>query len=364
MPTYAQWEYLSGGKEGRNLPLLKYIDARMYEHSIYARYVEQHNQMEAERLCCLIQLWYALRMYVKSYSKPGSTFNRNKRSAIRADGYRKVNLGAQGNHNRIDAIEALEELVSQELMVMTGTTRKDALKEKIKRAEVLGLTKHGAQVDSNRSKDNSRLLVKHLSIEERSAFRLLLEGGRVKMHPRGVEADPLEWINADTRTSKSNNCHKDLLDTMVQSMDQFTVGKDAFNTYMRQNYSTFGTEGYVMTHSRKMFMSNSHSGQNTDTDTAGFFHSSYTSGGDVVCSGSVRFNAGIPTLLTNLSGHYAPPAMNLDRVIRMFEMMSIPLNQLNIIAQTSKTTYAFFPSNNINQFRSAIQSGIHQRFMG
>ena len=47
MPSYAEWERLSGGRQARTLPLLKFIDKKMYEHSTYARFMQQFDRFQS-----------------------------------------------------------------------------------------------------------------------------------------------------------------------------------------------------------------------------------------------------------------------------------------------------------------------------
>lgn len=364
MPSYAEWDRLSGGADDNNIPLLQYINKRMYEHSIYARMVTQHGKMEAERLCCLIQIWYATRMYIKSYSKTG-TFSRNMRSAIRADGFRKISLGDQGHVTRIEVIEALSSLVAQELMLMTGTANQDELKTKIKEAEVLQLTTDGRKADNATAKDG-RLLRTYLSKNERSKYQVLLEGGVAKMHPRGPDADPLAWVAASTRGSNDNACYKDIGKLTLQSHNELDEESQGVWREFRTRILGWGLEGYVMTHSRKLFISNVHKGGDKAKDVDGFFHSAYTAGDGVVCSGSIAFENGKPVAITNLSGHYHPGPQQLDRVIRLFEMAGIPTSDLNILVNRDPERHHVYTSNGgrqIQQFRNDIRGSTHSRFM-
>jgi len=354
MPTYAEWERLSGGGQGRNLPLLKYIDKRMYEHSIYARYVQQFDRMDAERLACLVQLWNATRMYMKAYSRGASTFGRGMRNPTRADAFHRVNLGAGDSHNRSDAVEALQGLVTQELMALMGAPNEIVLKAKIKGSAVCELTGHGANCDFK----NGRQVATYLSRDERAEHRVIFERGVALMHPRDPTIAPLEWVAADTcdkehsMESFRNPCYLELSGLLTDALDfePFHVGNDLAAEYWREARPALkiGTEGYVMTHGRKLYMSAKHAGGE-------FFHSAYTAGAGVACSGSATFVAGVPTMLTNMSGHYQPSPEKLNSVVSLFEMAGLPMKQLNIAIVKPGNLFCFYRS--VADYRSSLGTG-------
>ena len=85
-----------------------------------------------------------------------------------------------------------------------------------------------------------------------------------------------------------------------------------------------------------------------------FFHSAYTAGGGVVCSGSALFADGLPKVLTNMSGHYKPLPDKLERVLRVFEMGGVPLNQLSILMVTPLDHGYFYGS--VDDFRRGMRT--------
>ena len=363
MPTFAEWEKLSGGRQGRELPLLKHIDKLMYEHSIYARFVQQHSQKEAERLSCVVQILYAAHMYIKAYSNQNSTFSSNRRNPIRADGYKKVGPNAQDGHSRIDAVEALEEIVLQELIAVTGAPSKEALKQYLKQSQVVELTGHGKKADSGGA-FGVDLRPTYLTKNESSKYRILLENGEAFMHPRDPQLNPLGWVLADTKDCpKDNPCSKEIYSMLasVEKNENIKVKDEVVNKTNRGlvvECRNAGIEGYVMTHSRKLYMSASH--VSGSASTAGFYHSAYTGGKSVVCSGSICFVKGKPILLTNFSGHYQPHPRQLVRVIELFEMAGVTTTDLSIFAQITDKDIRFFGRKNggrqIDDFRRAVNS--------
>jgi hypothetical protein len=354
LPTYAEWERLSGGSGGLNVPLLQYINKRMYELSIYTRYVQQFAKMESERLACLVQIWNATRMYEKANSGGPSTFGRGKRNPTSADARFRVSLGAGGSHDRGDAVDALRGLVAQELMTLMGAPSEAALKAMIKASVVCELTGDGRASDYT----DGKLVATHLSRDERAQHRVIFERGVALMHARDPSISPLEWVPADTcdqqhsMESFRNSCYIELSKLLTDALDfePFHVGNKDAAAYWRKvrpSYQ-FGTEGYVMTHGRKLYMSALHQGSE-------FYHSAYTSGAGVACSGSVTFVAGAPTLLTNASGHYKPTRDKLNRVISLFEMGGVPLDGLNIVVSEPRNLNYFYSS--VADYRRSLRSG-------
>jgi len=358
MPTFAEWERFSGGTKGRDLPLLKFIDKRMYEHSILTRQVAQFHAMKTERKACLIQLWNATRLYLKSAGGAG-TFSRGKRGLVRADAGRVVDLGAGGRHNRSDAIGALHGIAADELMVLMDATNEADLKVKIRASAVHGLDPLMRDtVDHNAS---GELVAAYLDRDERAQHRVVFENGKAWMHPRDPSKPPLGWAEANTcdwlppMAASRNPCSKELRQLLRQSAvgeeplhgDTSGAAGDYYNQARRVD--ELGIDGYVMSHGRKFYMSPDH--RNGE-----FFHSAYTAGESVVCSGSVTFKGGVPKILTNLSGHYKPTPDKIDRVINLFEMAGVPVNGLQILAVTPLKKHYFYAS--IADFRRALTSGL------
>ncbi len=128
----------------------------------------------------------------------------------------------------------------------------------------------------------------------------------------------------------------------------FEVGNEEAKAYWRRVRPRleFGIEGYVMTHGRKFFMSPEHK-------NGEFFHSAYTAGEGVACSGSVTFIEGVPTMLSNASGHYKPTPDKLNRVVSLFEMAGLPLDRLNLVVVQPDKNHHFYTS--VADFRKSLR---------
>ncbi|BBO73299.1 hypothetical protein DSCW_07160 [Desulfosarcina widdelii] len=358
IPSLNEWERFSGGPGDRNNSLLKAIDKNVYEHFIYYRNFVARGENEVERLCCLIQLWMATDLYIKSYKGKyrtktvgikGPTSNPFAKGI---DGGTNINLPTRNGDNsptlRIDAVEALETIVARELMVLTGAPSKAALKATIKDAQLCQLSQHGLNVDKG-----PRI---YLNKIERAEHRILFGNKVAKMRD---PQNPAQWIDADTLFVKRGPCGSAVMEVLKSQPKEFITDKGPMD--LRACLSRFTTGlsghcGFVMTHGRKFFMeTGQHKAQNKGTGEAGFFHSAYTAGEGVLCSGSIVFRNGKPLLLTNLSGHYQPPPRKLEHVIRLFETAEVPLNELNILTALPGDKYGFYDNTDLNEFRSTIK---------
>jgi len=358
IPSLNEWERLSGGSKDRNHSLLKAIDKNVYEHFIYYRNFVTRGENEVERLCCLIQLWMATDLYIKAYKGKyrtktvGINGPTENPFAKGTDGRTNINLPTKNGDNsptlRIDAVEALETIVARELMVLTGAPSKAALKVTVKDAQLCQLSQHGLNVDKG-----PRI---YLNKIERAEHRILFGNKVAKMRdPENLS----QWINANTLFVKRGPCANAIMEVMQIEPGKFITDKGpkelrACVTSLKSGLN--GHCGFVMTHGRKFFMeTGQHRAQNKGTGEAGFFHSAYTAGEGVLCSGSIVFRNGKPLLLTNLSGHYQPPPRKLEHVIRLFKAADVPLNELNILSALPGDQYGFYDNTDLNEFRSTVK---------
>lgn len=79
-----------------------------------------------------------------------------------------------------------------------------------------------------------------------------------------------------------------------------------------------GYTGFAMSMSRDLYVSSRHTpGSGGDNE---FFHSSYLSGGTVMCAGSIKIENGIVKGICNDSGHYQPTVNHLVNVLECLRM--------------------------------------------
>jgi len=383
LPTFHEWMELTGGRQNRTDPLLRFIDQKVKSHElIFKRFLRKPVWgLVWERLGCELELLYGTGMYTRAFK--GSHKARTKatrglsRDAFgmgrtRRDGRTIVNAPKRNtgdlSWSRFDAIEALHSLTEEDLRGLVDARDKTALYALIRNAHVCKIVPDKYAEDITViDPDKGKTAAKYLGMDELGKHRVMLDSGVMKMH---VESDnarsPYEWVLAETRDNK-NQCARDLVDALKKTgnmlgknskQDAFTRGEEEYIHWYRREHSGYvGASGYVLTPGHRMYMSSEHKGSSTSTQ--GFFHSAYTKGGGVSCSGSVRIEKGIPTLLTNFSGHYRPNPFKLTNVLRLFEINSVPVNRMAVLAMTGdgfNTNYHFYKPGEINQFRQDLRS--------
>ena len=374
MPEFAEWRELSGGKNNRKDSLIKYIDKRVKDHSIYYAKLCRTNDPEYMWIVlgCLTELLYATRMYTTAYrgerrphemgeGHSGLSKNTFGLGRIGQDGSQRVlapRSGGDSGWNRYDAVDALEAMTERELCSLLGTRDRTDLDRKIARAEVCKIQPQKAKQDTGGGRWGKAPLATYLNVIQRSEYRVLFDCGIAKMrHTSDNIGTPFDWIPAET-PDKTNSCTKDLYQLLVDSKDEnklivFKRGGEEYEKWYRSHSGFVTVSGYALAPQHKLFMSIKH--RASSTGTAGFFHSAYTSGEGVVCSGSLKLEKGIPLLVTNMSGHYTPEARKLDYMIRLFEITGVPTNRMSIIAMSGPGEYWYYKPGELNQFRMDLR---------
>lgn len=385
MPKYNDWLKLSGGKENRRDPLIQYIDKRVKDHETYyaglcRKYISESMWIV---LGCLTELLYATRMYTTAYrgermpADPGHKILSKKTSGhkglskktfgvgrIKKDGRRRVlapRYRDDPGWNRYDAVDALEAIIERELCGLLRTRNTTDLNTKIANAEVCIILPEKVKVDEGKGDFGSGPPAIYLNVMERSEYRVLFDRGIAKMrHTSDTVKTPFDWVPADT-PDNANSCAKDLFKVLMAYLKdevEFKRGEKKFRSWYTdggKSGAKISVSGYALAPKHKLFMSFKHRGSTPSWDstegTAGFFHSAYTSGEGVVCSGSVKFEKGIPRLVTNCSGHYTPEARKLDYMIRLFEITGVPTDRMAIVAQSGPKTYWFYNPGELDEFR-------------
>ena len=61
-----------------------------------------------------------------------------------------------------------------------------------------------------------------------------------------------------------------------------------------------------------------------------FYHSSYTRGSDVICTGCLTADNGTITYVNNFSGHYQPPPSQLQLFVDSLRTFGVPLQKVDV----------------------------------
>lgn len=178
-----------------------------------------------------------------------------------------------------------------------------------------GLGDHGFRLDHR--KDITRNLIYLMDDNSSAAFRISIEGGKLKWSPNAldlnVKADfhTLDWVNTGKKNLDNNTAH-----------DHDVHGKGN------------GVAGFCMTLNHQLFARKHHVVQSKDRTHKGiFYHSSYVAGNDILCTGCIMVNRGKLVAIDNLSGHYQPSTEKLVLAIRQLESQGVDVSQLIVFAR-------------------------------
>jgi len=175
--------------------------------------------------------------------------------------------------------------------------------------QMIGLTPHGKEVDALQK--GTKALV-YLTDAEALAYRIHIEGG--KLYYRDTVTNALtafdttkkEWTKAG-----GNSCH---------------LGCE-LNYDKSKKEKPKGVSGFCMTLNRSLYAFR-HSLK--DQPGGAFYHSSYTGGSDVICTGCLTVVNGVLTYLNNFSGHYRPTPTQLQLVVDHLRAFGVPLANVKV----------------------------------
>lgn len=381
LPTFHEWIELTGGRQNRTDPLLKFIDNKVKSHELIFKRFKRKPVWGLlwERLGCELELLYGTGMYVSAHkgryrplarNTPGLSGNAFGTGRIQRDGRTVVNAPKQykddSNWTRIDAIEALHSLAEEDLCGLTDARDKTALLALIRKAKVCDIDPGKYAEDTKViDEEHGKTAAKYLGMDELGKYRVMFDGGLMKMRcETNLTQSLYEWVLAETAESR-NQCAKDLIATLKETNVYTTQGggfksdvfkrgdQEYYDWYRKEHTGVVGGAGYVLTPGQRMYMSSAH--KTSGVKTQGFFHSAYTKGGGVTCSGSICIERGFPTLITNLSGHYLPDPRKLDYLLRLFQINSVPTNRLAILAAT-RTNKWFYKPGEKSKFRRDLRT--------
>ena len=183
------------------------------------------------------------------------------------------------------------------------------------RKQLIGLTAHGAEVDTavgNVFPDPGQPTVSelmYLSDQEALACRLHVKEGRF-------------WIRGG---------HGDLVRFDCSGEDfKLDYEKGITNkAYLGvENNNNKGVAGFAMGHNRHIYAS-FHANRG-GVPKGRFYHSSYLSGGDVLCTGCITVVEGNLTYINNASGHYAPSPQQLSLTLQALRALGLDISGVTV----------------------------------
>ncbi len=175
--------------------------------------------------------------------------------------------------------------------------------------QMIELTEHGKRVDA--FAEGSKSLV-YLTDAEALAYLLHIEGGKlyyrdtVKKTLTAFDTTKAEWTK-----DGGNSCH---------------LGYE-LNYDSKKGEKPRGVSGFCMTLNRNLYaFRHSLKAQ----PKGAFYHSSYTGGSDVICTGCLTAVNGVLTYLNNFSGHYRPTPTQLQLVVDHLRAFGVSLAKVKV----------------------------------
>jgi hypothetical protein len=192
-----------------------------------------------------------------------------------------------------------------------GISATDRGHQVMQNTHLTGLGDHGFRLDHR--KDIKPNLIYLLDDNSSAAFRISIEGGKLKWAPNALDLNAkadlhtLDWVSTGKRDLDDNTAH-----------DSDVHGKN------------HGVAGFCMTLNHQLFARKHRLAAMHDGI---FYHSSYVAGNDILCTGCLTVDRGKLLAIDNLSGHYQPSTEKLVLVIRQLQSQGVDVSDLNVFAR-------------------------------
>lgn len=181
----------------------------------------------------------------------------------------------------------------------------DAIERKLKK-QMITMTKHGATVDAN---VGSRGQLTYLNDRRAMALAVTVVAGKLMIHDDAGNPKPLDTANM-TRAN-GNECHSG-------RERNLPGGGNA------------GVAGFALTLNRTLFVHGGHQVCGREGNFYSFYHSSYTGGEDVICTGCLTAVNGELTYINNDSGHYRPKPEQIVLVLDALKAQGVDLKDVRV----------------------------------
>jgi len=183
------------------------------------------------------------------------------------------------------------------------------------KSQLISMGEHGARVDTNVS---GRLL--YLSDEQAVHYRATIRSGNIFVESAGVGLELLD--TTQMLKSTGNTAH------LGSEHNNYNEGTGRFGP-------SVGVAGFAMTLNRDLFIHGGHSIRSRDNAAFSFYHSSYVSGEDVLCTGCMTTVNGKLVYINNWSGHYRPPPAQLQIVIESLQVRGVDISDVVVEYKTT-----------------------------
>ena len=178
------------------------------------------------------------------------------------------------------------------------------------KSQLISMEAHGARVDRTVA---GRLI--YFSDEQAIHHRVTIASGKLFVPAPGAP-QPLD--TTQMVGSGGNTAHQG------PEKNNWDPGAGQFGP-------SVGVAGFAMTLNRDLFVNGGHSIRDRDGAAYSFYHSSYVSGEDVVCTGCLTAVHGTLTYINNWSGHYKPSPSQVQIVLESLQVRGVDIS--NVIVQ-------------------------------
>lgn len=178
--------------------------------------------------------------------------------------------------------------------------------------QLISMVPHGARVDRTVA---GRLI--YFSDEQAIHHRVIVAGGKLLV-PTPGGPQPLD--TTQMLKSVGNTAHQ---------------GAEKNNWAGGDYGPSLGVAGFAMTLNRDLFVNGGHSIRDRDGAAYSFYHSSYVSGEDVVCTGCITAVNGTLTYINNWSGHYRPAPEQVQIVLESLQVRGVDISNVGVQYKTA-----------------------------
>jgi hypothetical protein len=314
LPSAAEW----GGFVNRLPRLRSTVEKHLLGHALgrYETYCRDAGMPGRDQISRAVQLRLLLEIYGLTNRQTKQVLA-DRRNAIRTEGGHVATSGAadvlRSNRSLVFGDEvyaaACSELgygISRHCQTFYGVSDID----NYARRQLISMEVHGAGVDRNVA---GRLI--YFSDEQAVHHRVMITSGKLFVPTPGAP-QPLD--TTQMVGSGGNTAHQG------PEKNNWDPGAGQFGP-------SVGVAGFAMTLNRDLFVSGSHSIRDRNGAAYSFYHSSYVSGEDVVCTGCLTAVNGTLTYINNWSGHYKPSPSQVQIVLESLQVRGVDIS--NVIVQ-------------------------------
>ena len=236
--------------------------------------------------CLIVDIYTASAQFMRRVSRG---YARTDEACILFQLYRNLNIAAEKAFAKVFEDQQIELYIQQ---------------------QNIALTHHGSHLDEILFKDTQRN-IKYFKDARALGFRLEISGGKIYQRDmrRPGKFKLMDTTSPEYRDANINPCYSD-------------------EPHVRDDSSKDGVTGYAMLSNRQIYAT-MHS---ADPTAGSVFHSAYSAGNEILCSGTLGIKQGVLTYIDNSSGHYKPTAEQLSLCIQSLRTSGVDISNLTVFS--------------------------------